>query len=94
MDGMLERYLMELLGKQQYKLIPFYTCRLKAETRQRVCRALLMQLTRQGSDETRQETLEDLDLWFGLWRDQELGDVQPHELESILESVSPAYPQT
>ena len=88
MDELLARYLSNLLAKHQYKLVPFYTCRLKPDTRRQICIALLSQLTRQGDDEAKQAAVEDLDMWFGIWREQQLGDVQPYELDTILEAVS------
>lgn len=84
MDALLMRYLMDLLSKRQFKHIPFYTCRLKSDSRRQVCCALLLELTRHGTQEARQTALEDLDMWLDIWKEQQLGDVQPDELRIIL----------
>lgn len=88
MDELLARYLTHLMSKHRYKLVPLYTCRLSSDARRQVCTALLSELTTQGDEEARQTAVEELDYWFGVWRDQELGDVQPYELDMILEAVS------
>ena len=89
MNALLVRYLLDLLSKRHYKLIPFYTCRLSLASRRQVCCALLADLTKHGDQGAKQAAFEDMDSWFHEWRLHELGDVQPDELEAITGSVSP-----
>ena len=93
MDRILEDYLTHLLSKGQYKHTPFYACRLKPEARRRLCCALLLHLTKEGSLEVRQTAVEDLDHWFSFWRDEQLGDVQPDELHAVLDLVRSTHLQ-
>ena len=87
-DELLCRYLRHLLRQKRYSLIPFYTCRLSAERRRQMCCNVLSQLSKEGDADAKQAAYEDLDRWFGVWRDQELGDVEPDELDVILALAS------